>query len=231
VSSILLKRGYIQKEIFNLLKAPQVGQIVSLESPDILMQFRKGTRRDIRYSLSSGIECVTANTLELFRESYKILKINGNEKGYDVRPWNTFYPSIWKGQNKGTSTTLLASYKGEFIATVIVLFGGKRGVYAMGGTKRLESAAHIYPAHFLQYMAMQETIKRGYKQYDLTAIANKGVATFKRGFRPDFYRLNGTFSLIQKSNTTQLFQKILPLVNINKRKVAKAINYIQGRKD
>jgi len=224
VSGVLLGQGYQPVNHIRLFSIPDHGQIVQLSSDDLLMKFRPDTRRNIRAALKSEMVSTQVSSLAQLKVAYEIMQENATRQGYPLRPWKTFESAVWSGIENGTAAVFLAEYQDQAVATVVVAFGGKRGAYVMGGTQRI-SGSKVYPAHLLQYTAMQDTWARGYPQYDLTSLSTSGVAEFKRGFRPSFYRLNGTYSKLYKPRMVQLFLRSEPWLRANRRRLARVVYF------
>jgi peptidoglycan pentaglycine glycine transferase (the first glycine) len=220
----LSERGFqaIESKI-KLLTIPREGQIVDLREDDIIMGFRKGTRRDIRYTIKSDIRAEQVTTLDALQSAYAVLKANADEIGYDIRPWNSFRDAIWAGIENETALVMTAILAGEIVAVNVVLFGGDRGYYTLGGTTRIEDK-RMFPAHYVQYMAMQAAKERGYTQYDLTSVVGGGVASFKRGFRPTYYQLAHPVIKVYRPALFRLFTRAYPILYRNRRQIARLIN-------
>jgi hypothetical protein len=227
ISNILKTHGFTPIFDSRLLAVPREGQIAKLDVEDLLMSYRQGTRRDIRYSLKSNLTVVRVDSLALLQSAYTLLKENATEHNYPLRPWETFKAALWPCVQHDRAIVLLAEYGAERLATIVVLFGGTRAYYTMGGTRRI-NIDKIYPAHLLQYIAMQETLKRGYFQYDLTSIVEGGVADFKRGFRPTYYRLIDPLSKVFKPNMFRLYQALYPRLRRNKHRIAKVLHGVRS---
>ena len=222
VSNVLQNLGFRQIFDSRILATNREGQIVQLNVPDLLACFRQGTRRDINYSLKSNLKVVKVESLIQLQACYNLLKENAMEHNYPVRPWETFRTAIYSSIQNDSAIVLLAEYNSTILATIVVLFGGTRGYYVMGGTKRVKSDK-MYPAHRLQYTAMQETLRRGYFQYDLTSIVQGGVADFKRGFRPIYYRLTAPYTKIYRPFRFQLYKTLYPYLKRKKHFIGKLL--------
>ncbi len=232
VSQILQSRGYDQRSYFNLLSIPRDEQIVQLNVDDLLSTFRKGTRRDINHTLKSGdVSVRRVESLESLGVAYGLLKENALERGYPIRPWQVFRSAVWTGIENHYTLVLIAEYKSEPCSTVVVGFGGGRGVDLMAGTKRLR-AKGVYPAHLIQYVAMQETRNRGFFEYDLmglkgeyrsTAVHGGGIAAFKRGFRPMSYQLSGPFAKVFKPSRMSVYLSAHSFLRSHSGRILKAL--------
>jgi len=220
ISEALVAAGFEPGVYSGLIKSPRAGQIVQLDVEDLMMSFRKGTRRDIRHSLRNDLVVRSASSLDELEVAYHILKENAARQQYSVRPWPAFRKAIWPGIESDGATVLMAEYHSEVVATVVVLFGGRRGYYVMGGTKRL-NCRNVYPAHLLQYLAMQHVLKRGYSQYDLSAVVGGGVADFKRGFRPTYYHLADPLTKVYRQVMTRSYRVAYPHMMRYRRGLAK----------
>jgi hypothetical protein len=221
VSAELSRRGYQRKSYFDLLKVPCEGQIVRLGVEDLLSTFRKGTRRDIRYTLRSDkIDVSSVDSLESLAVAYGMLERNAERYGGSVRPWANFKSAVWGAIQERYMLVLTAYCEREPVSTAVIAFGGNRGAYIMGAAKRVD-IGRVYPSHLLQYTAMRETRRRGFAEYDLTSLVGGGVGTFKRGFRPSYYRLAGSFVKTLRPLMVRSYLQIYPFVRSNRRYFAK----------
>lgn len=227
ITEALVKRGFQPKAASRLLSSPVEGQIVRLDVDDLIMSFRKGTRRDIRYTLEdTNLLVRRVDDIVDLKTAYEILADNAARQRYPLRPWESFEIPIWNGIQKRTNDVFIAYYDRQPQAVVVIAYGGGRAAYAMGGTKR-STNNRLFPAHLLQYYAMQQAIHRGFDEYDLTAIVEGGIADFKRGFRPLYYRLSGHFTRVYQPRAFSLYQSVYPILMKNRRQIAKLIMHLR----
>lgn len=207
VSQHLSSRGYHQRSLFSLLSAPSSGQIVDLTAGDILSTFQKRTIQYLRRTLDSkDVEAEQVSSLGRLRIAYELIRENTERYGGIYRPWPTFEAAVWPGIQNRYMLVLLASFRTEPCSAILVGFGGGIGTYISGGTRRDIDFGGVRPAHLLHYLAMQETRKRGFGEYDLTAIVGGGVGQFKRSFNPVYYRLQEPLSVILRPKSFRLYQ-------------------------
>jgi len=229
ITALLMEQGYQTWPISTPLRSLREGQIVSLDTDDLLAGFRKGTRRDIRYTLENDSVAVQQVTsLSDLEVSYQILVANALEQAYPIRPWNAFKKGIWPSIENETAFVLLMRYENMPCATAVVALGGKRAAYVMGGTLRLHNN-RAFPAHLLQFRAMEHAQARGMWEYDLTSFATSGVAKFKRGFRPQYYRLVAPQIKVFRPLMFKLFLQFTPLLTRHRRTLAQTIYRLRGR--
>jgi len=228
VSQHLSSRGYHQGSLFSLLSAPPSGQIVDLTAEDILSTFQKRTIQYLRRTLDSkDVEAEQVSSLGRLRIAYELIRENTERYGGIYRPWPTFEAAVWPGIQNRYMLVLLASFRSEPCSALLIGFGGGIGAYISGGTRRDIQFEGTRPAHLLHYLAMQETRKRGFKEYDLTAIVGGGVGQFKRSFNPIYYRLQEPYSIILRPRFFRLYQIIDTRLFSNRprmRRIAKMIH-------
>jgi hypothetical protein len=225
----LVKRGFEPNSYSDFLPIPRQGQLVPLYDGDPLPNFRQGTRRDIRYAMQvPHLSTSEVTSSEELRTAFEVLEQSAQGKGYAIRPWSAFRSAVWGGIRARTTSVFLAHSAELPCAAVVVGFGGMRGAYVMGGTLRLRERK-LFPAHLLQYRAMQEAAARGYSEYDLTApgAVGSGVGDFKRGFRPTYYRLAGPYTKVLRPALLPVYEKIYPLFRKYRRGIALNISRIR----
>ncbi|MBL8130239.1 MAG: peptidoglycan bridge formation glycyltransferase FemA/FemB family protein [Anaerolineae bacterium] len=231
VSDHLLKRGYTQRSLYKLLAAPNNGQIVDLGAEDLLSTFRKRTSDYIRRTQNSTIVSIRqVATLDDLHLAYNLIRGNTERYGSIYRPWETFKSATWEGIQEGYMLVMLAFLSEIPVSAILVGFGGNIGSYISGGTERDADFEGLRPAYLLHYLAMLETKKRGYGEYDLTAIVGDGVAQLKRGFRPSYYRLQEPFSLVRNPTMFRIYKLVNDNLMSNRARMRLIANLIHAGK-
>jgi hypothetical protein len=221
VSDELSRRAYQRKSYFDLLKVPCEGQIVRLGVEDLLSTFRSQTRYNIRRTQRSDeMEVVSVDSVESLAAAYGLLRRNAERYGGSVRPWSNFKSAVWPAIRAGCTLVLAAYWRDEPVCVNVTALGGNRGACLMGAAKRVDIGS-LRPAHLLQYTAMIETRNRGFPEYDLTSLCGGGVGTFKRGFRPSYYRLSGSLVKTLRPGMLRSYLWLYPFVLGNRQRVAK----------
>ena len=177
VSEYLISRGYEQKSYYRLIGPGSSGQIVDLRVEDILRTFRKRGGQYIRRTLDSeDVRVKEAKSKEDLATAYRIIRENTNRYGQTYRSWSNFMSAVWPGIESDHMLVLTGYYESEPCAVILVGFGGRIASYISGGIRRGIDYSGLQPAYLLQYVAMEETKKRGFLEYDLTALVGGGVA-------------------------------------------------------
>jgi lipid II:glycine glycyltransferase (peptidoglycan interpeptide bridge formation enzyme) len=220
VTDVLSMQGFQPLRSMSLLPVPLQGQLVSLKENNVVTSFGQDTRRKIRLTEKAGVTVRKAETLEDIRAAYEVIASTGSHKGYAVRPWEAFKQAASLGIQWGTATVLLAELHEEIVSASLVQFGGRRGVYGMGGTYRKDFGKNVYGGQFVQYHAMLECLARGYGEYDLTAVTEGSVQQFKAGFKTTLYRLVDPLTKVYKPVEYRAYLSLLPQLRTNRRRIA-----------
>jgi lipid II:glycine glycyltransferase (peptidoglycan interpeptide bridge formation enzyme) len=231
ISEKLHQRGYTQKRLFELLGAPQCGQIVDLTVDDLLGTFRKRTAQYIRRTQDNEqLSVRRVSTIDELHQAYEIIRENTERYGGIYRPWEAFESAVWPGIQEKYMMVMLAFLSDELVSALLVGFGGNMGAYISGGTRRGIDFEGLRPAQVLHYLAMQETRKRGFSEYDLTAVVGGGVSQLKQGFRPTYYRLQESFSIIRQPILFKVYQLVNSQLLSNRQQMQQLAKLIHAGK-
>ena len=150
---------------------------------EILAPARRETRRYCRKSQRTGLELRLGTTHADLVESHQVWKENAEHHGYAVRPFASCEIVMDRLVNKGKGLLIQAWKDDDLAGSMMVLFAGGVASYAVAaGTRRALSSC--YPAEFMHLAAIRVAKERGMAMYDLNDWGAKGIAQFKRGFRP-----------------------------------------------
>jgi len=188
ISEALAAVGFVPGGRSGFINSPGEGQIVQLDVDDLLATFRRDARRHIRDSTLSDLVTRSVSSLEELAEAYQALSKHFARKRVPFRPWPAFRRGVWPALQSDRAVVLMAVYHSRLLGSLVLLFGGGRGIGAFSGCEHLNIKG-VYPDHFLHYAAMLETLRRGYSRYDLGEVGVKGIANFKRSFRPTYFHL------------------------------------------
>jgi len=165
---------------------------------DLLMKMRKTTRNLIRRAIKEGVEIkmgASAHDLEIFNNLYKetVLK-------HSFTPFRlTYLQKQVKILSEGNNILIFtALYNNEPLASAIIVFYGNSAFYHHGASS-LTKYPKISAAYLLQWEAIREAKRRGYKFYNFWGIVPNvsgqwsvvsgrkahpwaGITLFKKGF-------------------------------------------------
>lgn len=232
VSEYLASREYEQKTYYRLKTAASSGQIIDLTAEDILKTFRRETRRCIHRTLENeDIEIRAVNSVHELEIAYLIVKENTARFGLTYRSWSNFKAAMWPGIQKGYTVGSTAYYKSKPCATLLVGFAGRIGSPIAAGLRRgISYSGRLQPAYVLWYLAMKETEKQGFLEYDLTAVVGGGVATFKSSFRPTYYHLQEPYSKVFRPRMLPMYLLITSRLLSNRRRLRPIFNLLYRAK-
>lgn len=157
---------------------------------ELLMNMRKTTRYSIRQADKKyNVEIEQKNNLDgvkIFNDLYQ-----QTADRHDFIPFSFEYlkNEFLAFQSDSQVGVFLGKYKGETIASAIIIFWQKRGFYHQGASIRKYSSVPI--SYRLQWEAILEAKKRGCKVYNFWGIAPEnsgkdhpwaGLTLFKKGF-------------------------------------------------
>lgn len=156
---------------------------------ELLSEMRKSTRSLIKKGLkNSDLEIIKTKNIEdvkLFNQVYQ--KTAQRQK---FVPFSLDYLekefSIFDSENG--ALIFLAKYKGETIASAIIIFWQDMAFYHQGAS--LQEYPDIPASHLLQWEAIKEAKNRGCRNYSFWGIAPdnmpehpwRGITVFKKGF-------------------------------------------------
>ncbi len=161
----------------------EVCWVLPLDSPldAIFSQMRKTTRYEIKKAERMGVRVYRSDDLSQFFALYKetakrqgFVPHKGIQEEFDVFSRNDH------------AVLYYAEYEGRVIASAIILFFGGQAIYHYGASLRGSPSG----AHLIQWIAIQESKRRGMKLYNFWGVAPsesvshpwKGITLFKQGF-------------------------------------------------
>lgn len=163
---------------------------------DILQQFKQKTRYNIRLAKKKGVEVDISSDIQSVDQFYSLLKetvardrFAGNPKKHYELLLQTFGPDSAKVYS--------ARYKGEVIASIIILYYNQVALYLYGASS--SQHRNVMAPHLLQWEALKGACVQGFLWYDMFGAAKiqtqstpwqivdpndpwAGVTKFKLGF-------------------------------------------------
>lgn len=158
-------------------------------SEEILLKgMKKRTRYSITKAQKDGVEIVCSVNLDDIDNFYDVYIETASRQ--DFVPFSKDYIKkefdIFK--REGKILLFFAKYKGEIIATAMVIYANGSGFYHHGASTR--NYSNITASELLQWQAILEAKKRGLKLYNFWGVSAEdaknhpwvGLSRFKKGF-------------------------------------------------
>lgn len=144
-------------------------------------KFRKNVKRSVKKAEKSDIEIIKDNTLQSFKEYYKLYVESSKRWGYKNPPQPfKFYEKLHKF-GSGNIQLRLAIKDDEAIAARLNFYYGSN-VFCWGNVSLTEYQKY-YPTDLLHKIAIEDACEAGFKYYNFGASGNlEGVRKFKEGF-------------------------------------------------
>ncbi len=197
--------------------------VVSLlgKEAELLERMKQKTRYNIRLALKKGVVVGLFNDVELF---YRLMQATGERDRFGVhslayyeKVYNLFHP-------RSECEMLLAEFKGEPLAALMVFARGRRGWYFYGASADIHRER--MPSYLLQWEAMRWARARGCSEYDLWGVPDSeedvleanftarseglwGVYRFKRGFGGLLRRSAGPWDRVYHPGMYRLYSMLV----------------------
>jgi len=193
---------------------------ISLEEEKILQNMRKTTRYLIRQGIkNSDVEIeksINAKDLKYFNDVYEITAKRHNFTPFSIKYLENELNSFREGNEV---LILNAKYKGEVIASAMIIFWSNIAFYHQGASS--QKYPKIPASYLIQWEAIKEAKKRNCHTYNFWGIArddeinNKnhpwaGLTLFKKGFGgyPKEYVKTQDYKISFKYYLIRLFEEL-----------------------
>lgn len=160
----------------------------------VLSRMKQKTRYNIRLALKKGVVVRTSSDLEGF---HRLMTVTGSRDEFGVHSMSYYRRAYELFHPRGECELLVAEYKGEPLAALMVFLHGTRAWYLYGASANQHRER--MPTYILQWEAMRWARDQGCTQYDLWGVPDAdentleanftkrsnglwGVYRFKRGF-------------------------------------------------
>ena len=182
---------------------------------DLLLRMKQKTRYNIRLSARKGVAVRAGSEADL-ASFYQLMQATARRDGFGIHTEAYYRAAHQLFVPSGQGRLLLAEYKGQLLAGLVVL--------GMGGGGRCDTACYMYgassdehrnlmPTYLLQWEAMLWAKEQGCRSYDLWGVPDEeettlegeftqrsdglwGVYRFKRGFGGRLVRTAGAWDLV-----------------------------------
>ncbi len=161
----------------------------------LVANFRKTWRNDIRIAERQGVIVREAETEADFENYYRLLQFTGEREGFFVHSKDYHREMLRLFAKKGDAALLIAELHGEPLAAKLLIRFGNWCWDMFGATS--DAYPRLPKTHLLQYRSLQWAKEHGCTHFDFRAIPEIlepdeemwGVYHFKKGFG-GFSRLN-----------------------------------------
>ncbi len=188
------------------------------EEDDLLMAMKQKTRYNVRLGPNKKGVTVRFGTVEDLDLLYDLYKETAVRDEFIIRPLD-YYRKAWGDfMRAGLAQPIIAEYKGEPIAHVIMFGFGKRAWYFYGASSDHERSR--MPTYALQWAAMRWAKAQGMLVYDMWGAptnfedpddALAGVFRFKDGFGGTVVRRIGAWDYAPNPTMYTLYTRLMPL--------------------
>lgn len=157
---------------------------IEKDAETLLSEMRKTTRYEIRSAQKLGVEVKIADPEKDLSKFLDLYRHTSKRHGFVPHAGIKEELKIFSRVNK--AILLLGYWQGEVLSGAIILFWGNQAIYHHGAS----IASRIPVSYLIQWQAIMEAKKRGYKFYNFWGIAPgnspdhpwSGITLFKKGF-------------------------------------------------
>ena len=223
------KKGNLFKYVFSLRGLNWIDLSAYSDSEALLMDFKSSVRRDIRSSNRKELELKDLQSPEDIQNAYKLCEANADKAGYSIRTWNDFKTTIL-GLIETNQGKFLAAYKNGVIKGAILLIkSGNFYTYILGGT--VKETPDLLVGHFLQWEALQLSIREKCIGYNISLGGSKGVVEFKNSFNTQpVYFHESHYYCVTKPILFKLFSYFEKYLKNHKKRISKWLSYLKKNK-
>ncbi len=209
--------GFVEPKILTHSKEPDKTLILNLKQTEdeLLQAMHHKTRYNIRLAEKKGVTIRTMDDnsqtkdIDIF---YKLTQTTGKRDGiniYDKTYYNKLIKYFSDNKNKPTLKLYIAEFKKEPLAAIMVFYFGDTATYLHGASDN--NHRNLMPNYLLQWQAIKDAQKNGYKIYDFWGINehNKhwaGITRFKKGFGGQTITFMGSWDYVLNKSWYNLFK-------------------------
>ena len=188
---------------------------LSLSEDELLAAMSGNTRRKVRLAQKKGVEIRPA-TVEDLPLLYQLYRVTGERDKFLIRPLE-YYQRAWREfMSAGLAHGLIAEYRGQALAHVILFHFGRKCWYFYGASSNEERGR--MPNYALQWEAIKWAQAQGYAVYDMWGAPDVfdesdrmwGVYQFKRGFRGQLVRHIGAWDFAPQPWLYHTYAGVMP---------------------
>lgn len=149
---------------------------------DLLAEFHRKTRYNIRLSKRKGVEVTNSREPEAVKAFYETHVIMSERQGITYRPFE-YFERVMEAYGEH-ARIYLASFEGEILAGALCISYGKTTWYMYGGSTNAHR--NLMPNYLMQWEMIKWGLEQGMTYYDFGGIfeidESDGLYKFKSGF-------------------------------------------------
>jgi len=186
----LITSGYKSANIHNIDAQNSLILDLKQSDDDILKAMRPQTRYYVRKAQKDGVSIERINSITDFYEIHHETTLRQKFTSYSLDYYEKYFKNLNAPNSKLTTEIFFGIYKGQKIATAIIVYLGKKAFYSDGGS--LTSFNKLSAAYLIQWEAILRAKELGCETYDFwgglspdktnTNYPWYGIDLFKRGF-------------------------------------------------
>jgi lipid II:glycine glycyltransferase (peptidoglycan interpeptide bridge formation enzyme) len=186
---------------------------------ELLAAMKQKTRYNVRLGPNKKGLSIRFGGIDDMELLYRLYRATAERDRFLIRPFS-YYRKAWEEfVRAGLAQPIIAEFKGEPIAHVIIFGFGRRAWYFYGATS--DDERNRMPAYALQWEAMRWARSQGMQVYDFWGVPDDfadendplaGVYRFKDGFGGRVVRRIGAWDYPASKRLYGLYTRALPAV-------------------
>lgn len=185
------------------------GHLLHLNTDEnkLFSSFSSNTKRNIKKSLSEGLEVEISSDQKAMNDYYNLNLITRKRHGLPPQPYKFFQNLFEKIINTGRGTICLASHNKQIIAGAVYLHFGKKVLYKYGASDL--SLQNLRANNLVMWEAIRHYAALGYEEFYFgkTEPENEGLRRFKNGWNTVEYEIKTFRYDFTKKNFVKLKTK------------------------
>lgn len=145
----------------------------TLSEEAFLKQMLPKGRYNLRLAQRHGVNVRFSNQMQDLKRFYDLFAETASRHQFFAEPYGFFINLGMTLFPQNRAGLFFAEWEGETLATILVLFFGRRATYLYGGSSDLKR--HVMPNYLLHWEALRMARERGCREYDLYGYEPFGV--------------------------------------------------------
>lgn len=185
--NLFKKLGFVNAPMH--LHAELTSQLdITLPEEQLLTNMRKATRYEVRKAISSNIKIETVSDEKTIRNFYDLQLETAKRQKFVPFPYKFLSEQFKIFLQNNQAILYTAKLQEKLLAQAFIIFYGTEAAYHYGASTE---EGRKYPgAYLIQWEAIKEAKRRGFKRYNFWGVAPEGdkdhrfsgLSLFKRGF-------------------------------------------------
>lgn len=229
LAGFLGRLGFRKPKILTKTSEPKSTLLLDItrSEEDLLEKMNQKTRYNIRLAEKKGIQIRIMNyesrimdkDIEKFYQLSKEMAGRNKIKIYERSYYEKLVNFFGQGDKDVKLKLYLAEYEGRALGSIMVVYFGNGATYLHGASSN--EHRELMPNYLLQWKAIMEAKKEGYKIYDFWGVSEEnrhwaGITRFKHGFGGKTVEYLGSWDYVLNKKWYNLlwgakfFKKIIP---------------------